>query len=157
MVVVETVSAVMALAKIVDVVSQGVDGASTAKNLFKGVDSIIRARERADQDQDNEDLSVEAVAEAVLIRKKTEEKLSRLATKIDIRWGPGTWESILASRQTKITARDAAIQRRADSKKETHDTIVKALKEIAAVFVILSVLGLAVWTLWTLKCKAGTC
>ena len=114
MVVVETVSAVMALAKIVDVVSQGVDSANSAKNLFKGVDSIIRAREKADQDQDNEDLSVEAVAEAVLIRKKTEEKLSRLATKIDIRW-------------------------------------------IAAVFVILSVLGLAVWTLWTLKCKAGTC
>ena len=157
MVVVETVSAVMALAKIVDVVSQGVDGASTAKNLFKGVDSIIRAREKADEDQDNEDLSVEAVAEAVLIRKKTEEKLSRLATKIDIRWGPGTWESILAARQSKITVRDAAIQRRVDQKRETHETVIKALKEIAAVFVILSVLGLAVWTLWTLKCKDGTC
>jgi hypothetical protein len=157
MVVVETISAVMALAKIVDVVTQGVDGASSAKNLFKGVDRIIRAREKADEDQDNEDLSVEAIAEAVLIRKKTEEKLSRLATKIDIRWGPGTWASILAARQSKITVRDAAIQRRVDQKRETHETIIKALKEIAAVFVILSVLGLAVWTLWTLKCKDGTC
>ena len=157
MVVVETISAVMAFAKVVDVVSQGLDGANSAKNLFKGVDSIIRAKEKADQDQDNEDLSVEAVAEAVLVRKKTEEKLSRLATKIDIRWGPGTWDSIISSRQTKITARDAAIQRRVDQKRETHETIVKALKEIAAVFVILSVLGLAVWTLWTLKCKSGTC
>jgi hypothetical protein len=157
MVVVETISAVMALAKVVDVVAQGVDGANSAKSLFRGVDSIIRARERADQDQENEDLSVEAVAEAVLIRKKTEEKLSRLATKIDIRWGPGTWDSILAARQSKITVRDAAIQRRVDQKRETHETVIKALKEIAAVFVILSVLGLAVWTLWTLKCKDGTC
>ena len=157
MVVVETITAAAFLIKAVEAVSQAADAGGSAQSLFKGIDSIIRARESADQDQENEDLSVEAVAEAVLIRKKTEEKLSRLATKIDIRWGPGTWESILASRQTKITARDAAIQRRADSKKETHDTIVKALKEIAAVFVILSVLGLAVWTLWTLKCKAGTC
>jgi hypothetical protein len=157
MVVVETISAVMALAKVVDVVAQGVDGASSAKNLFKGIDSIIHAKERADEDQDNEDLSVEAVAEAVLIRKKTEEKLSRLATKIDIRWGPGTWDSILAARQRKITVRDAAIQRRVDQKRETHDTIVKALKELGAIIVILSVLGLAVYTVWTLKCKAGTC
>ena len=157
MVVVETISAVMALAKVVDVVAQGVDGASSAKNLFKGVDRIIRARERADQDQENEDLSVEAVAEAVLIRKKTEEKLSRLATKIDIRWGPGTWESILAARQSKITVRDEAIERRVNQKKEAHEMTVKAIKEIGAVLVILSVLALAVWTLWTLKCKAGAC
>ena len=54
MVVVETISAVMALAKVVDVVAQGVDGASSAKNLFKGIDRIIHAKERADEDQDNE-------------------------------------------------------------------------------------------------------
>ena len=157
MVVVETISAVMALAKIVDAVTQGVDAGATDKSLFKGVDSIIRAQERANQDQDNEDLSVEAVAEAVLIRKKTEEKLSRLATKIDIGWGPNTWASILEARQNKITARDAAIQRRVDHKKETHAAIVKVLKELGAIIVIVSVLGLGVWTLWTLKCKAGTC
>ena len=157
MVVVETISAAAFLIKAVEAVSQAADAGGSAQSLFKGIDSIIRARERADQDQENQDVSVEAVAQGVIQRKQAEEKLSRLATKIDIRWGPGTWDSILTSRQSKITARDAAIQRRADRKQETHDMIIKALKEIAAVLVILSVLGLAVWTLWTLKCKAGTC
>jgi hypothetical protein len=150
MVVVETISAVMALAKIVDAVTQGVDAGATAKSLFKGVDSIIRAQERANQDQDNEDLSVEAVAEAVLIRKKTEEKLSRLATKIDIRWGPNTW--------AKLDARDQAIERRATQRRERADLAVKTLKEIGAVLIILMCLGGAAWILYRLKtCQAGAC
>jgi hypothetical protein len=157
MVVVETISAVMALAKIVDAVTQGVDAGATAKSLFKGVDSIIRAQEQANQDQDNEDLSVEAVAEAVLIRKKTEEKLSRLATKIDIRWGPNTWASILEARQAKLDARDQAIERRATQRRERADLAVKTLKEIGAVLIILMCLGGAAWILYRLKCTAGAC
>ena len=157
MVVVETITAAAFLIKAVEAVSQAADAGGSAQSLFKGIDSIIRARERADQDQENEDLSVEAVAQGVLQRKQAEEKLSRLATKIDIRWGPGTWDSILTSRQSKIAARDAAIQRRLDLKKETHDASVKWLKELGASIVIVSVLALGVWTLWTLKCKTGTC
>ena len=157
MVVVETITAAAFLLKAVEAVSQAADAGGSVQSLFKGVDRIIRAREKADDDQSNEDLSVEAVAEAVLIRKKTEEKLSRLATKIDIRWGPNTWSSILEARENKIKARDAAIQRRLDQKKETHERIVKWLKELGAIIVIVLALALGVWTLWTLKCKTGTC
>ena len=157
MVVVETLSAAALLIKAVEAGSQAADAGGSAQSLFKGIDNIIRAKAKADVDQSDDSLTVESVAEEVLLRRRAAIAEERLATRLDALYGEGTWTSILEARQAKLDARDQAIERRATQRRERQELIARTLKEIGATLIILICLGGAAWILYRLKCRPGAC
>ena len=149
------ISAVMALAKIVETVSSGVEGASSAASLFKGIDQILHAQRAVEED--GGELSLEDAAELVIIQKRTQERISRLRTRVDHRFGNGTWAEVTALRNDRLASRAAAVEAEKERIADRKASVIKVAKEILTFLVLAIVLAGVAWTIWRLKCRGGAC
>ena len=149
------ISAVMALAKIVETVSSGVEGASSAASLFKGIDQILHAQRAVEED--GGELSLEDAAELVIIQKRTQERLSRLRTRVDHRFGAGTWAEVTALRNDRLASRAAAVEAEKERIADRKASVIKVLKEILTFLALALILTGLAWAIWRLKCREGAC
>ena len=166
MVVVETISAVMMVKSAMEGISAALDTTKDITGLYKGIDALFHGRDAMSKegDADEEDLSVEAIAKAVLYRKSLDRKIQNLGIRIDNKFGRGTWDEIVATREERVKARDERLKVekvRQGIEKERRDeiraTIIKVLKEGATLLAVVIILGLIGWFIWGLRCREGTC
>ena len=151
------ISAVAALAKIIETVSTASETASSVGSLFKGIDQILHAQDAVAADT-SEEMSVTAAAEQVIQAKKTAESLSILAARINRRWGPNTWEEILSLRAGRIKARAAAVEAEKERIADRKASIKKVFLEITKFLAMAVILGLGAWAIWRIaSCREGAC
>jgi hypothetical protein len=165
-VVVETISAIMMVKSAIDGISAALDTTKDITGLYKGIDALFLGRDAMGKegDADEEDLSVEAIAKAVLYRKALDRKILNLGIRIDNKFGRGTWDEIVATREDRVKAREEKLKaektrKRAEKEEqdERREAIVKVLKEIGKFLAIAVVLiGIALFV-WGLRCQNGVC
>lgn len=108
-------------AKDISDIASGIDG------LFRGHDEVQKARNKkasgagvADQ------FGIKTVAQEIIDARLAEEKMNEMRNMIDMRFGPGTWKSIVDERAKRIQeAKEAAIaerKKRAQEAKEQMET-----------------------------------
>ena len=71
-----------------------------------GEQQVIRARDKANVDH----FATENVAREIIEAKLAREQLMELKNLVNLRFGPGTWEFILAERKKRIDAKKQAIK-----------------------------------------------
>tara|TARA_R110000824_G_scaffold64402_6_gene168310 strand:+ start:35677 stop:36177 length:501 start_codon:yes stop_codon:yes gene_type:complete len=166
MVVVETISAVMMVKSAIEGISAALETTKDISGLYKGIDALFHGRDAMGKegDADEEDLSVEAIAKGVLLRKALDRKILNLGIRIDNKFGRGTWDEIVATREERVKARDEKLKvqkaRQAVEKEEQEErrqTILKVLKEIGIFLALALILTGVAWAIWRLKCREGTC
>ena len=113
---------------------------------------------------DDDDLSVGAVAAMVLEKKKLDSAIENLGIRIDNKFGPGTWDEILATRDKMLE--DRAAKQRDDKKAaaaQAHkedkfwDTILYWVVEASKLGAVLVVAGGIIYWVWSSRCTEGTC
>ena len=100
------------------------------KNQNKKPQSKMRAMfNRKMHEDEDDDLSVGAVATMVLEQKKMDREILNLGIRIDNKFGEGTWSEILETRKKKIAEHKKQVeaQKEIDKKhdKEVHDFWIK--------------------------------
>ena len=80
------------------------DIAGYIDNLFEGEKQVQQERNRKSGVGVTDQFGVSSVAREVIDARIAAEKLQEVATMVDMRFGPGTWKSILAERQKRIQA-----------------------------------------------------
>jgi hypothetical protein len=169
----------------VDAVKSAIDTAEDVQGIYKGLDALFHHRDAAEQEiakkkpkpksklhaffskkigDDDDDLSVGAVAAMVLEKKKLDRAIENLGIRIDNKFGPGTWDEILATRDKMLEDR-AAKQR--DEKKAAAaqalkedkfwDTILYWVVEALKLGAVLVVAGGIIYWVWSSRCTEGTC
>jgi hypothetical protein len=172
----------------VDAVKSAVDTANDVQGISAGLDALFHHRDAAAKElkkkqktskpksklhsffskktgEDEEDeLSVGAVAAMVLEQKKIDRDILNLGIRIDNKFGPGTWDEILATRDKMLEDR-AAKQR--DEKKAAAaqalkedkfwDTILYWVVEASKLSAVLVVAGGIIYWVWSSRCTEGTC
>ena len=115
--------------------------AGAVEGLFRGQDEVEKARNKKAGVSVGDQLGIKTVAQEVIDAKLAAESLAEMRNMIDLRFGPGTFKSILDLRAKKIReqkeAEAEARRIKRQKQKEMEDTIKNGL-------IVFAVLGCAV-------------
>ena len=117
------------------------DIAGAVEGMFRGQDEVEKARNKKAGVSVGDQLGIKTVAQEVIDAKLAAESLAEMRNMIDLRFGPGTFKSILDLRAKKIReqkeAEAEARRIKRQKQKEMEDTIKSGL-------IVFAVLGCAV-------------
>ena len=106
-----------------------------------GEQQVIRARDKANVDH----FATENVAREIIEAKLAREQLMELKNLVNLRFGPGTWEFILAERKKRIDAKKQAIKeekaRRLKKRQEIEEMVKIGFTTIAVIIFIAVAVG----------------
>ena len=172
----------------VDAVKSAVDTANDVQGISSGLDALFHHRDAAARElkktekptkpksklhkffnkktgEDTEDeLSVGAVAAMVLEQKKIDRDILNLGIRIDNKFGEGTWDEILATRESLLAerkekrkkAKEAAAAQALEDE-AFHDKIIRCIIEGGKlVAVLVGAAGVAI-VIWMNRCTGGDC
>ena len=137
--------------KVTEHIKQGINAYNSVAELggqidalFKGEQECQKARNKAANRQDT--FSTESVAKEVIDHKLAQEKLQEVAVAVDMRFGHGTWASIIAERQRRIreakeAARQAAIERQRKHNQNMETLKAASVGVITAILLVASLVG----------------
>jgi len=119
------------------------------ENLFVGEEQIQKARAKQSGFGVGDQLGIKNVAQEVIDAKLAQEKMQEMRNMIDLRFGPGTWQSIVDLRAKRIREERMRIEEerkeRIRKQMEFNETLQQAL---IGIFVVGGMLGAAFWVLW---------
>lgn len=91
--------------------------AGAVDGLFRGAEECQKARNKKSKPSLGDQFGINNVAQEIIDAKLAEEKMQEMRNLVDLRFGPGTWQSIIDERRKRIeeakeAARLAAIKKR---------------------------------------------
>ena len=111
--------------------------AGAVDDLFRGQDEVEKKRSKKAGLGVGDQLGIKHVAQEVIDARLAQEAMQEMRNMIDMRFGPGTWQTILDERQKRIREekeRIAALKKEEQLKRqETMEAIKVALTIAAAV------------------------
>jgi len=120
--------------------------ASHVDNLLEGEKQIQQQRSKKSGVGFSDQLGIKSVAQEVIDAKLAQEKIQEMRTMIDMRFGPGTWQSIVDLRAKRIQeAKEAAIAKRKEEIKK-HNELMETIKMTmivtgAIIFIVVALIG----------------
>lgn len=108
--------------------------AGAVDGLFRGVEECQKGRsKKASKASIKDQFGINSVAQEVIDAKLAEEKLQEMRTLIDMRFGPGTWQSILDERQRRIAEAKEAARMAAIKKRQEDQEFWEQMKMVAII------------------------
>lgn len=108
----------------VDFIKSNIDTAKDVGEIAGAIDGLFRGNEDVQKDRNKkskpglaDQFGINNVAQEMIDAKLVEEKMQEMRTLVDLRFGPGTWQSIIDERikriaEAKEAAKQAAIKKR---------------------------------------------
>lgn len=122
------------------------DIAGQIDNLLTGEQQVQKERSKNSGVKLGDQFGIKSVAQEVIDARIAQEKINEMRTLVDLRFGPGTWKTIVDERTKRIqeAKEQAAIQRKEQLKKQKE--IEEAIKtSVMVCCVILTVVALFVF------------
>ena len=146
MVVAEVLTGLALVKQATDFIKQNVDTAKDIGSLAGQIDDLLRGESEAQKARNKksgqsltDQFGVENVAREIVDAKLAQEKVQEIATLIDLRFGHGTWRSILDERARRLQeAREAALRAKREKlreQRELEETIKNIVLTLSVVVV----------------------
>lgn len=113
--------------------------ASQIDDLFTGEKQVQQARNKKSGTGIGDQFGVDTVAKEVIDAKLAAEKLQEVATMVDMRFGHGTWKSILAERAKRIQEQREAEARARRKMIQEAKEFEETMKTVVLVTAILAI------------------
>ena len=143
-----TLTGIALIKKSVDFIKENINTVQDISGIAKQIDGFFLGEEQMNKNQGKgmsiaeQFGSVEKSADDFINRKLLEEKREELKFMINMRFGPTTWDEIIAERANRINeAKEAQRQQRIKARKK-QDEIMETLKWVAYTFIGVGVLML---------------
>ena len=108
-------------------------------NLLTGEKQVQEQRARKSGVSLGDQFGIKSVAQEVIDARLAQESLNQMRTMVDLRFGPGTWQSIVDERARRIKeAKEAERQARIQAQRE-HEEFMEGLKQSALVSLVVAV------------------
>jgi|TARA_R110000822_G_scaffold91289_2_gene210574 hypothetical protein len=190
MVIAETVAIFSLVKGAIDVVKSAIDTSSDVKGIYTGLDDLFHHRDSISREvkkrkkdskpksklhsffskkmgeveEEEDDLSVGAVASMVLEKRILDREIENIGIKIDNKFGPDTWKGILETREKLLE------ERKENQKKEKSATHLKAIEteefwnkiyrwiiEGVKVSGVLVIAIITIVIIWANRCTSSDC
>mgnify|MGYP001403234769 CR=1 FL=1 len=150
MVIAETLAGIALVKSAVDGIKSAIGTARDVSEIAHQIDNLFEGEKQIQRDKRkaNDPFSVKSVAEETINAKLAHEQMDEMRQLIDMRFGHGTWQGIIAERARRIQEQKEAIARQ---KKEARERKEQMVKDAQSAFIIFgAVVGMAgiVFGLW---------
>ena len=105
----ETLAGIALVKSAVDGIKSTINTANDIGDIAKYVDNLLEGEKQVQQQRAKksglglgDQLGIESVAQEVIDARIAQEKIQEMRTLIDLRFGPGTWQSIVDLRNERI-------------------------------------------------------
>ena len=124
------------------------DIAKYVDNLLEGEKQVQQQRAKKSGNSLGDQFGIQSVAQEVIDARLAQEKIQEMRTMIDLRFGPGTWQSIVDIRTKRIQeAKEAALQAKREAIKR-HNEMMENIKIAAGIGLIAAIgIGLLIFLL----------
>ena len=117
------------------------DIANYVDNLLEGEKQVQQQRAKKSGSGIADQFGIQSVAQEVIDARLAQEKIQEMRTMIYLRFGPGTWQSIVDIRAKRIQeAKEAALQAKREAIRR-HNEMIENIK-IAAGIGLISAIGI---------------
>ena len=108
-------------------------------NLLTGEKQVQEQRARKSGVSLGDQFGIKSVAQEVIDARLAQESLNEMRTMVDMRFGPGTWQSIVDERARRIKeAKEAERQAKIQAQRE-HEEFMEGLKQSALVSLVVAI------------------
>ena len=112
--------------------------AGAIDGLFRGAEECQKSRNKKASTQGIKDqFGINSVAQEVIDAKLAEEKLQEMRNLVDMRFGPGTWQSILDLRAKRIQEEKEAARLAAIKKRQEDAEFWEQMKMLAIIGIVI--------------------
>ena len=124
------------------------DIANYVDNLLEGEKQVQQQRAKKSGSGIADQFGIQSVAQEVIDARLAQEKIQEMRTMIDLRFGPGTWQSIVDIRAKRIQeAKEAALQAKREAIRR-HNEMIENIKIAAGIGLIGAIgIGLLIFLL----------
>ena len=141
----ETLAGIALVKSAVDGIKSTINTANDIGDIAKYVDNLLEGEKQVQQQRSKksgsslgDQFGIESVAQEVIDARLAQEKIQEMRTLVDLRFGPGTWQSIIDERAKRIReAKEAAEQARREAMKK-HEEFVENLKMSVSISAIVA-------------------
>jgi hypothetical protein len=139
----ETLAGIALVKSAVDGIKSTINTANDIGDIAKYVDNLLEGEKQVQQQRAKksgasigDQFGIESVAQEVIDARIAQESLNEMRTLVDMRFGPGTWQSIVDLRNKRIKeAKEAAAKARREAIKR-HNEMMENIKIAAGVGLI---------------------
>lgn len=151
----ETLAGIALVKSAVDGIKSTINTANDIGDIAKYVDNLLEGEKQVQQQRSKksgsslgDQFGIESVAQEVIDARLAQEKIQEMRTLVDMRFGPGTWQSIIDERAKRIReAKEAAEQARREAMKK-HEEFVENLKmSVGISAIVAAAVGLLIFLL----------
>ena len=119
----ETLAGIALVKSAVDGIKSTINTANDIGEIAKYVDNLLEGEKQVQQQRAkksgasiSDQFGIESVAQEVIDARIAQEKIQEMRTLVDMRFGPGTWQSIVDLRNKRIKeAKEAAAKARREA------------------------------------------
>ena len=151
----ETLAGIALVKSAVDGIKSTINTANDIGDIAKYVDNLLEGEKQVQQQRAKksglglgDQLGIESVAQEVIDARIAQEKIQEMRTLVDLRFGPGTWQSIVDLRNKRIKELKEA---RAKARKEAirrQQEMIENIKLAVGVGVVMAIgMGLLIFLL----------
>jgi len=131
----ETLAGIALVKSAVDGIKSAINTANDIGDIAKYVDSLLEGEKQVQQQRSKksgssigDQFGIQSVAQEVIDARLAQEKVQEMRTLVDMRFGPGTWQSIVDERAKRIReAKEAAAQARREAI-QRHNEMMETVK-----------------------------
>jgi len=151
----ETLAGIALVKSAVDGIKSTINTANDIGDIAKYVDNLLEGEKQVQQQRAKksgnslgDQFGIQSVAQEVIDARLAQEKIQEMRTMIDLRFGPGTWQSIVDIRTKRIQeAKEAALQAKREAIKR-HNEMMENVKIAAGIGLIAAIgIGLLIFLL----------
>tara|TARA_Y100000287_G_C14004261_1_gene249022 strand:+ start:17 stop:478 length:462 start_codon:yes stop_codon:yes gene_type:complete len=136
MVVAEALAGIALVKSAVDGIKSAISTAKDVSDIASDIDKLFEGEQQVQKDRRkaNDPFSVKSVAEETINAKLAREHMDEMRQLIDMRFGHGTWQGIIAERARRIQAmKEQQAKARAEARKK-HAEFVHDMQTVALIF-----------------------
>ena len=151
----ETLAGIALVKSAVDGIKSTINTANDIGDIAKYVDNLLEGEKQVQQQRAkrsgssiSDQFGIESVAQEVIDARIAQEKIQEMRTLVDMRFGPGTWQSIVDLRNKRIReAKEAAAKARREARLRQQE-MMDSIKIAAGIGAIVALgIGLLIFLL----------
>ena len=151
----ETLAGIALVKSAVDGIKSTINTANDIGEIAKYVDNLLEGEKQVQQQRARksglglgDQLGIESVAQEVIDARIAQEKVNEMRTLVDLRFGPGTWQSIVDLRNKRIKElKEAKAKARREAMRRQQE-MMESIKLAAGVGIIMAIgMGLLIFLL----------
>ena len=151
----ETLAGIALVKSAVDGIKSTINTANDIGDIAKYVDNLLEGEKQVQQQRAkksgasiSDQFGIESVAQEVIDARIAQEKIQEMRTLIDMRFGPGTWQSIVDLRNKRIKeAKEAAAKARREAIKRQQEMMENIKLAIGVGFIAATAIALFIFLL----------